>query len=144
MFHHLCIVKAIFQVATSLSIFSTTIPSLVQYRKKMKSNYIFTYANWNMNVLFSFCNHTQSSIESITYLMCSLFRQFIQFIYFILKQEFLHIFLKFFIFSYFSQHLPQISNKISDSSKYGMVCNRSSFTKQIPSQMFIQLFPALF
>ena len=43
-FYYLCIMVTIFQVATSLSIFSTTIPSLAHYRKQMKSNYIFTYA----------------------------------------------------------------------------------------------------
>ena len=35
----------IFQVATSLSIFSTTRPSLAQYKKQVKGNYVFTYAN---------------------------------------------------------------------------------------------------
>ena len=33
-FYHLCIMVTIFQVATSLSIFSTTRPSLAQYRKQ--------------------------------------------------------------------------------------------------------------
>ena len=36
-----CMVVKIFKVATSLSIFSTTRPSLVQQRKQMKSNYKF-------------------------------------------------------------------------------------------------------
>ena len=53
-FYHLCIMVTIFQVTTSLSIFSTTIPSLAQHRKKMKSNYIFTYANWNINFILGF------------------------------------------------------------------------------------------
>ena len=43
--NQLCIMVKIFQVATSLSIFSTTISSLAQYRKQMKSDYIFTYTN---------------------------------------------------------------------------------------------------
>ena len=57
-FYHLCIMVTTFQVATSLSIFSTTIPSLIQYRKQMKSNYIFIHANWNINLIIGFWNHT--------------------------------------------------------------------------------------
>ena len=53
-FYHLCIIVTIFQVASSLSIFSTTIPFLAQYRKQMKSNCIFTYANWNINLIIGF------------------------------------------------------------------------------------------
>ena len=53
-FYHLCIIVTIFQVVTSLSIFSTTIPSLAQYRKQMKSNYIFTYTNCNINFIIGF------------------------------------------------------------------------------------------
>ena len=56
-FYHLCIMVTIFQVVTSLSIFSTTIPSLAYYRKQMKSNYRFTYANWNINLIIGFRNH---------------------------------------------------------------------------------------
>ena len=40
-FYHLCILVTILQVATWLLISSTTIPSLAQYRKQMKSNYVF-------------------------------------------------------------------------------------------------------
>ena len=82
--YHLCIVVSIFQGATSLSIFqkatsfsifsrgytslsifqeaislsicSTTRPSLAQYRKLMKSNYIFNYGNWNINLMNGFGN----------------------------------------------------------------------------------------
>ena len=43
-FYHLCI------MATSLSMFSTTMPSLEKYRKQMKSN----YANWNINLIIGF------------------------------------------------------------------------------------------
>ena len=39
-FYHLCIMVTIFQVATSLSIFSTMIPSLAQYRKQMKTIFL--------------------------------------------------------------------------------------------------------
>ena len=53
-FYHLCIMVIIFKVATSLSIFSTTRSSLVQYRKQMKCNYILTYANWNINLIIDF------------------------------------------------------------------------------------------
>ena len=53
-FYHLCIMITIFQVTSSLSIFSTTIPSLAQYRKQMKSNYIFTYTNCNINFIIGF------------------------------------------------------------------------------------------
>ena len=63
----------IFQVATSFLIFSTTIPSLAQYRKQMKSNYIFTYANWKINLIIGFHNHAWLSVEPVTYLMCSSF-----------------------------------------------------------------------
>ena len=49
-FYHLSLVVTIYQVATLLSIFSSTRPSLAQNRKQMKSNYIFTYANWNINL----------------------------------------------------------------------------------------------
>ena len=41
----------------TLLIFSTTIPSLAQYRKQMKSNYIYTFANWNVNLIAGFRNH---------------------------------------------------------------------------------------
>ena len=40
-----CIMVTIFQLPASLSIFSTIIPFLAQYRKQMKSNSLFTYAN---------------------------------------------------------------------------------------------------
>ena len=40
-----CIMVTIFQLPVSLSIFSTIIPFLAQYRKQMKSNSLFTYAN---------------------------------------------------------------------------------------------------
>ena len=56
-FYHFCLVVAIFQVATSLSIFSTAWPSLAQYKKQTKSNHIFTYANWNINLIIGFGNH---------------------------------------------------------------------------------------
>ena len=56
-FYHLCIMVTVFQKVTSLSIFSITISSLAQYRKPMKSNYIFTYANWNINFIIGFWNH---------------------------------------------------------------------------------------
>ena len=74
-FYHHCIMVTIFQVAAIFSIFST-IPSLAQYRKQMKSNDIFTYATWNINLIIDFRNHTYSSIDPVTYLMCFLFRQF--------------------------------------------------------------------
>ena len=56
----LCIMVTIFQVAILLSIVSTTTPSLSHYRKSIKSNYIFTYANWNINLIVGFQNHTWS------------------------------------------------------------------------------------
>ena len=56
-FYHLCIMVIIFKVATSLSIFSTTRSSLVQYRKQMKCNYILTYTNWNINLIIGFGNY---------------------------------------------------------------------------------------
>ena len=74
-FYHHCIMVMIFQVATILSIFSTKF-SLAQYRKQIKSNDIFTYATWNINLIIDFRNHTYSSIDPVTYLMCFLFRQF--------------------------------------------------------------------
>ena len=46
--YHLCKVVTIFQVATSLSIFSTTWSFLTQYRKQMHSNCILTHANWKL------------------------------------------------------------------------------------------------
>ena len=57
-FFQLCIMITIFQVATLLSIVSTTTPSLSHYRKSIKSNYIFTYANWNINLIVGFQNYT--------------------------------------------------------------------------------------
>ena len=53
-FYHFCIMVTIFHVATSLSIFSTTILSSEQCRQQMKSNFIFTYANWNINLIIGF------------------------------------------------------------------------------------------
>ena len=40
-FYHLCIMVRIFQAANSFSTFSTTIHPFTQYRKQMKSNYIY-------------------------------------------------------------------------------------------------------
>ena len=58
-FYHLCIMVTIFQMPTSL--FSTFFDifnnnTLVQYRKQMKRNYIFTYAIWNINLIIGFQN----------------------------------------------------------------------------------------
>ena len=55
-FYHFWIMVTIFQVTTSLSIFSATISSLARYRKQMKSNYIFTYATSNRNLIIGFRN----------------------------------------------------------------------------------------
>ena len=56
-FYHLCIMVTIFQLATSLSIFSKTLHYLAQYRKQLKSNYMFTYDDWNINLINGFRNY---------------------------------------------------------------------------------------
>ena len=110
-FYHLCIMVTVFQVATSLSIFSTTISSLAQYRTHAKSNYIFKYANWNINLIIVFRN-THYSLLAIS---CVLYfsNLYNSFALIWNKNPFMFP-LVFFLFSYFSQHLPQISSKVSD------------------------------
>ena len=46
-----CIVFNFSSGYLTFDIFSTTTSSLSQYRKQMNSNYIFTYANWNINLI---------------------------------------------------------------------------------------------
>ena len=55
-FYQFCIVVTIFRVTTLLSILSTTQPFLAENRRPMKSNYIFTYVNWNINLTIGFVN----------------------------------------------------------------------------------------
>ena len=52
-FYHLCIVITILQVATSISVFSTTRPSLTRYRK----HEFYIYLCININLIISFGNH---------------------------------------------------------------------------------------
>ena len=70
----LCIVGTIFQVATSFSIFSTTGPSLAQYRKQLFYIYL---CYLNNKSLHGFWQPHLALKKPITYLMSSLFWHFI-------------------------------------------------------------------